>query len=867
MELLFVILLMVLFAMFVSISALKERVNVLEQRLDGLIEPGGFEVVRGSEDRDHGLVWQPSAPREAEVAAMRDPSPPAPSVAAAEAAAPAADAEPHEEPGEAWHEEPRETLGGLFERLVAGRLLIWLGGIALVLAAIFLIRYSIEVGLITPAARMVGAGLFGLALLGAGEWARAGRLADDPRIAQALVGAGVAVLYATIYGSHVLYAVLDSRTAFAGMALVTIAALGLSLRHGVPTAVMGLVGGFLTPVLVGDPQASVAPLLVYLALLDIALFALAWRRGWTWLAAAATMLSFAWTFYVVSVRSAEDALLGGMFIAALALVAALVRPGTGRQLALIQPLGLGLLQLAILVARTDVGAPAWGLFGILSLAAIALAVLRREHWPAPPAALAFALLLLAVKAAFGTGELVPTAAIGIAILFGGAGIALARQAPAVMWTSLAAAGLAGPWLIVRSFRPDFLTQTGWGALAAALALGPVLLIWLQRRRASAEGPADLALLAAGAGAALLACAAARELAAPDWVAACWLGIALALALAARRLGDLALGTITVLVILCGVARALWNVPELSFVTFDALFGRPILARDLPDAMETLAALAVPAILLAAIRFALPPLPMRARRALPILALIFAVTALYLWFKQAFGLADEADFTARGLIERTLFTQALFVAGWLLGGGRLRLPRIEPDGARLAGNLLTAFAALRLIWFDIVLFNPVFVEQWVGPLPILNLILAEYLSGAVWLYLARRRAGEKASTWPWFAAFLAVLIAGTALLVRQFYIGAVLFPPDLSVQNEAYGYSLAFLLLSIGLIVAGVRLPDKALRLAGLVLLTATIVKVFLVDASALTGLLRILSFLVLGIALIGIGRLYGPILRAEREEG
>jgi uncharacterized membrane protein len=103
-----------------------------------------------------------------------------------------------------------------------------------------------------------------------------------------------------------------------------------------------------------------------------------------------------------------------------------------------------------------------------------------------------------------------------------------------------------------------------------------------------------------------------------------------------------------------------------------------------------------------------------------------------------------------------------------------------------------------------------------------------------------------------------------LLARQYYHGAYLGGDAL--PNEAYGYSLAFLALSIGLIVAGVRLPDKALRLAGLVLLTATIVKVFLVDASALTGLLRILSFLVLGIALIGIGRLYGPILRAEREE-
>ena len=55
---------------------------------------------------------------------------------------------------------------------MAGRLLVWLGGIALVLAAIFLIRYSIEIGLMTPAARMTGAAIFGFALLGAAELAR-----------------------------------------------------------------------------------------------------------------------------------------------------------------------------------------------------------------------------------------------------------------------------------------------------------------------------------------------------------------------------------------------------------------------------------------------------------------------------------------------------------------------------------------------------------------------------------------------------------------------------------------------------------------------------------------------------------------------
>ena len=50
------------------------------------------------------------------------------------------------------------------------------------------------------------------------------------------------------------------------MVAVTAAALLLSLRHGAPTAVMGLAGGFAIPYLVGDRSESAVPLLVYLGL-------------------------------------------------------------------------------------------------------------------------------------------------------------------------------------------------------------------------------------------------------------------------------------------------------------------------------------------------------------------------------------------------------------------------------------------------------------------------------------------------------------------------------------------------------------------------------------------------------------------------
>ena len=81
-------------------------------------------------------------------------------------------------------------------------------------------------------------------------------------------------------------------------------------------------------------------------------------------------------------------------------------------------------------------------------------------------------------------------------------------------------------------------------------------------------------------------------------------------------------------------------------------------------------------------------------------------------------------------------------------------------------------------------------------------------------------------------------------------------------GENYLYSAALLILSIIWMTIGIRLGLAVLRLAGLALLTVVTLKVFLIDAAALEGVLRILSFMGLGIALIGIGWAYGKVMRA-----
>jgi uncharacterized membrane protein len=446
------------------------------------------------------------------------PAAPEPEQGAPQAASPGA--EPRQ---------PRETMAGLFERLVGGRLLIWVGGIALAAGGIFLIRHSIE--LVTPEARMIAAALLGLILIGAGEYARAGRfLADDPRIGQALVGAGIAILYAATYGSHLLYGLIGSGTASLVMLAITGAALALSLRHGAPTAAIGLVGGFLTPLLVGNEQAGAPPVLAYLALLDVAIFAIAWRRGWGWLAAAAVAASFAWSGYFV-LEPVRDARAAGLFAAILGIAASFAPSRHGRPPAWIQPAMIALAQLTILVARPDIGGAAWLLFGAVAAASLPIAALRPEQRLAPVAALLFASILIAWKSG---DPLTPWAAAATTLLFAsGSALAARRQPAAALTASLA---LAGPVFILRLLRPELLVSAAWGGLALALAGGAFMLLRLLR----GSGRSDVGAFAAAATGALLLALAGHELAPGDFISAAWLMISAGLLFAGVRMPDKAL---------------------------------------------------------------------------------------------------------------------------------------------------------------------------------------------------------------------------------------------------------------------------------------------------------------------------------------
>jgi uncharacterized membrane protein len=824
------LLLLLVVALIVGYVRLDARVTALRRELEGL-RPHQPAEVRVTERPPAALSVATAAPQ-------RPPD------------------EADEEPAAAI----RETLGALFERYVGGRLLIWAGGIALAVAGIFLVRFSVQAGLISPPVQMAFAAAFGLLLIGLAEGAyrKPGAL-PDPRVGQSLAGAGIFILYAAAYGSLVLHHLYGHGTAMVLMIAITGLALALALRHGAPTAVMGLAGGFATPLLVGERHGQIIPLLFYLGLLDAALFGLAARRGWTWLAAAAALLSFGWSAALLF-SDPTDAIATGLFVLVLAVGASLPQPGEGRQLAFLRPAALGVIQLALLVGRGDLGLSAWGLFATLAAAAFFLAGRASEYRPIPALALGAALILLAVKALPPADPHLAAVGVGIAFLFalGGIGSLLRRPGEALLWTSVAAVAFAGPPIVLRTLRPEMLTPLQWGLAFAAASLGPLGLGVLRRGAGEADGPR----LVAAEAALLLLGIAAYDLVPQGFLPAAWLVVGTAAALVAARLRDRDLTILAYAVAACAALASILLVPRLWEGVGLSLIGEAVLATELPTVGRALEALLLPAALLILLWTVAPRRLPRLGLVLPGAAVALAVAGLYILFKQAWGLASQGDYLARGFAERMLITQFLFALGWLTCSGRIPLRGLEEGQRRTLGTAMTALAAARFVWFDLLVATPLLVDFRVGALPLLNLLLPAYVLTAFWLYRARQGARGRARSGLWLTLSLVALVAGTLLLVRQGFHGTMLSTPGIP-ASESYAYSLAALLLSIALLVAGIRIPDKAVRLAGLLLLSATAAKVFLVDASRLEGVLRILSFLGLGIALIGIGKLYGAVLNAE----
>lgn len=216
---------------------------------------------------------------------------------------------PPKEPAPAFALPAAARSGIEWERLIGVRGAALLGAIILGLAALLFLQYSIEHGLIPPIVRVAIGFLVGGSAIAGSEFLRKRGYTTT---ANALAGAGVIVFYASTWAAKNLYGFIGTGLAFALMSLTTVVCGLLSWRHSArEIALLGLTGGFATPLLLSSGQNNPIGIFGYLLLLNAGLFALAREKKWPLL----TLLGLgATTFYqagwIVTRMETPQSLLG-----------------------------------------------------------------------------------------------------------------------------------------------------------------------------------------------------------------------------------------------------------------------------------------------------------------------------------------------------------------------------------------------------------------------------------------------------------------------------------------------------------------------------------------------------------------------------
>jgi uncharacterized membrane protein len=271
------------------------------------------------------------------------------------------------------------------ERWIGIRGAAVVGAVALGLAGLLFFKYSIEQGLITPTMRVVLGTVVGLACLVGSEWLRR---RDHRHLAEGLSGAGVVILYAAFWAAHVLYALIGMAAAFALMLLVTVTCCLLALRHAAfVVAVIGLVGGFATPLLLSSGTDRPIGLFGYVLLLDLGLLALGHKRGWPSLGLLSLLATVLIQALWIGERMGPDRFALGLVILGLFAVvfvvgARLAATDTGRRTWRWSEAGAILFPFAFalyLASRTDLGPHLYPIAILMALLGAAACWVSRER--------------------------------------------------------------------------------------------------------------------------------------------------------------------------------------------------------------------------------------------------------------------------------------------------------------------------------------------------------------------------------------------------------------------------------------------------------------------------------------------------------
>ena len=779
-----------------------------------------------------------------------------------------------------------------------GALIKWLAvnwvyaisALSLALAGVFFVQYGMEKGLLPPGLRVIFALLFGAALIGGGEWLRRksgdGEDKSTAYLPSVFAGAGIVTIFAAIMAARQLYGLIGPQTAFLGHVATAVLAIGLGWIYGPLLVAVGLLGASLAPFIVAGETAAGPWLYAYFALITGVGLAVDAVRRWAWVSVLALVLGYGTGALMLIAGAGVPGWIA--MLTALALMAVILPPLS------VVPRHAGPFTLQSFLAGAKAG---WPVFPTRLAAGAALAstiglLFIAQAAPAEAMLALAALTLLALAyliwadRAEGLDDLALLPAIGFL-----ASLALQGFGALPLWRDFAgqallgrAAEVAAPmtmtWILamavaisaaaaLRSFRAGPLRIAyGLGAvLVAPVAVAILELLW---QPALVIGPYVWALHAMAIAAAMVMLALRyaqsdgadhRRMAYATLSALSLIGLSLFVLTTATAL-TLALGVLVV--VAAGLDRKFY-LPEMGYFIqiATAVLGYRLLAdpgvnwaMDAPlgpvivTFTGVIAALAAAYWLIRPLERLLPKGVLES--AIAGFAAIFANVLISRWL----GWDNE------GTLVETHWGVTLNALPWLilmlmqiyrarLGGAltRLRQALAVVAGVIAAGTLAVA----------VLVMNPLFSyfpddpgTQVIGPYIIDSLLLAYGIPGLILLLAAWKMPGLGWLRYGFIAvgAGLAALYAG--LEIRRLWHGDWIGYPSGVMQGELYTYTLALMLVGAMLLYQAIAARSVLLRRIAMGVIAITVAKVFLLDASGLTGLTRVISFAGLGLSLAGL---------------
>jgi uncharacterized membrane protein len=764
---------------------------------------------------------------------------------------------------------------------------VWVGGLTLALGGFFMVRYSIDAGLLGPGVRTLLGGAFALALLASGEWTRrkesisaieALPIANIPAI---LTAAGTSVAFATVYAAYALYGFLVPATAFILLGMVALGTLAAALLHGPALAGLGIAAAFVTPVLVSSDKPDFWALYIYLAIVTAAAFGLARIRLWRWLAVTTIVFAMLWTFPCLQcgpsmVGPHAFHVIAGFVLAALLVVCGFMF-GPPADEGQIEPISSGSLAAYLAGATTIVLASfhddaAIIVFAVLVAGTLWVAWRAQAATGAIGAAAIFVFVVFAEWAVRGNPDMLvlpggplpgigPAATDGSVSLhlitaaifaagFGAAGfLAQGRSVSAIIPVVWSATAVFTPLalLIALYARIAHLDRSiPFAILAVVLAAAYGAATEILTKRDNRPGlPISIALFATGAlGALALALTFALEKG--------WLTIALAL----MSLGTAWISMQRPIPFLRSLSAILAGIVVLRIGYEPRIVGNAV--GTTPIFNWLLWGYGIPAL-----SFWMASIFLRRRgddaplRTVESAAILFTVLLAFMEIRHLVNGGDVYA-SAAGLTEVAL--QVCVALAMAIGLERLRI-RTGSIIHNVSAILLTVFAGLAAVFGLMLLETPILWSTDVGGV-FFNLLLLGYAVPAVLALLlsyavaGRRRAGYANTI---AAGALILALAYVTFEIRRLYHGPVLTSGATS-GAEQYTYSIAWLAFGVTLLGIGILFNSQRARLASAVVIALTILKAFLIDMSTLTGVYRALSFMCLGLVLVAIGWLYQRIL-------